>query len=148
MVYRVKAEVAGDRSRSLRSLTKSLYLVQWGEELVKDQMSGWPCLFLLSLPPLTFYLRGGMHQSHTFMVRSPLCWDEGGELGSLASDTTVSPPICSLCSSDLPPPGSPPLLWLLPPSFSPARFLPAFQGRHFSASALSLPSFLSRTFHS
>lgn len=72
--------MAGDRSRSLRALrSHSLHLVPWGEDLVKDQMPGWPCLFLLSLPPLTFHLRGGTHRSHTFMVRSPLCWEKGGE---------------------------------------------------------------------
>lgn len=148
----MEAEVAGDRSRSLRALrSHSLHLVPWGEELVKDQMPGRPCLFLLSLPPLTFHLRGGTHRSHTFMVRSPLCWEKGGESSPPASDTTVSPPLpAALCA-----PLTCRLLLLLPCSGcslpacrSPARCLPAFQDRHFSASALSLPSSLSRTFHS
>lgn len=149
----MEAEVAGDRSRSLRALrSHSLHLVPWGEELVKDQMPGRPCLFLLSLPPLTFHLRGGTHRSvsHLHGEEPPLLGKRRG-VSPPASDTTVSPPLpAALCA-----PLTCRLLLLLPCSGcslpacrSPARCLPAFQDRHFSASALSLPSSLSRTFHS
>lgn len=88
--------------------------------------------------------------SHLHGEEPPLLGKRRG-VSPPASDTTVSPPLpAALCA-----PLTCRLLLLLPCSGcslpacrSPARCLPAFQDRHFSASALSLPSSLSRTFHS